>query len=309
MPAIEARFDLGWSEKLVYRYLLLPTVRKTLLEQREGAAWMSTRPAAGRGRFDAFNLFKISVLELPDDGSVGTSDYPPLWNQGAREGQYLHWNGSGNDIYQDDLMSVYPLNLGSSGFLPGSFEKVVIYLRDLPPAEFPFAIDDERAATGREIFESSCASCHAFDGDRVGQVTAQDEVGTDPEFLTMWSEAFVDGLTAINSPPFDFPGLRRVDGYLNVPLDGCWMRAPYLHNGSVPTLRALLEPPASRPAVFARGGELYDPIDMGFVSTSTVPGMSSYDTTVRGNSNAGHEYGTELTEDQKLDLLEFLKTL
>ncbi len=309
LPAIEARFDLSWSERLVYRYVLLPTVGKTLRQQQQGAAWMNTRPTAGHGRFDAFNLFKISVLGLADDGTVGTSDYPPLWDQGAREGQYLHWNGSGNSLREDDLMSVYPLNQGPSGFLEESFDRVTAYLYNLPSATFPFAIDAETAARGQVTYETHCASCHAFDGDRVGQVTAQTEVGTDPAFLEMWSEAFVDRLKSINSPPFAFPGLRRTDGYLNVPLDGAWMRAPYLHNGSVPGMVDLLSPEAARPAIFHRGSEIYNPDKMGFQSSVAGPGTSEYDTSIRGNSNVGHTYGVDLSEEEKRDLLEFLKTL
>lgn len=310
MPAIEKHFDLGWSERLVYRWVLLPTVGKTLRQQAADAAWMESRPDPGCGRFDAFNLFKISVLGLPDDGTVGTSDYPPLWNQGARQGQYLHWNGSGNDIRQDDLMSVYPLNQGPSGFLPESFDRVIDYLHDLPAPAFPFPIDAEKAERGRQLYELHCASCHAFGGEHVGQVTAQTEVGTDAEFLAMWSQEFVDRLKAIDSPPFSFPALRRTDDYLNVPLDGCWLRAPYLHNGSVPDLRALLQPPAERPQSFARGNPTYDPEAMGFVSSLPgPPGTSVFDTTLRGNSNAGHTYGTELDPDAKDDLVEYLKTL
>ncbi|MEM7585775.1 MAG: cytochrome c [Acidobacteriota bacterium] len=309
MPAITERFELSFSERLVYRYVLLPTVGKTLQKQAEGSAWLDSRPPSGHGRFDAFNLFKITVLGLDDDGTTGASDYPPLWHQGAREGQYLHWNGSGNQLREDNLMSVYPLNQGPSGFLEASFDRVVAYLRDVPPAAFPFAVDVEAAARGRVTYDAQCASCHAFDGDRVGQVTAQSEVGTDPEFLEMWSVAFVDALEAIDSPPFRFPSLRRTDGYLNVPLDGAWMRAPYLHNGSVPSLRALLSPVAERPATFHRGSEIYDPEAMGFRSSTGGAGTSLYDVSLRGNSNAGHTYGVDLTDEAKHDLLEFLKTL
>ena len=140
-------------------------------------------------------------------------------------------------------------------------------------------------------------------------MTPQKEVGTDPAFLGMWSQAFVARLKSIDSPPFRFPGLRRTDGYLNVPLDGCWLRAPYLHNGSVPTLRDLLQPAAARPVRFYRGSDVYDPVNMGFQSTAPGAGESLYDTTLPGNSNAGHEYGTELPAGQKAELLEFLKTL
>ena len=52
-----------------------------------------------------------------------------------------------------------------------------------------------------------------------------------------------------------------------MPLDGLWLRAPYLHNGSVPNLRALLDPPAERPRSFWRGSDLVDPGNGGFVST------------------------------------------
>jgi len=310
MPAIESRFELSWTERLVYRFVLLPTVGKTLRSQAKDASWMSSRPRPGRGRFDAFNLFKISVLGLDDDGSVGTSDYPPLWNQHAREGQYLHWNGSGNRLLEDDLMSVYPLNLGPSGFLPESFKRVTDYLSTLAPATFPFAIDDARAARGEAVYAAHCADCHSFEGDRVGQVTPQSEVGTDPEFLEMWSTAFVDGLKSIDSPPFSFPNLRRTDGYLNVPLDGVWLRAPYLHNGSVPSLRALLTEPANRPTRFRRGDEVFDPEVMGFRDQAGSSATTTeYDTSIRGNGNQGHSYGTGLADPDKLDLLEFLKTL
>ena len=309
LPAMEKRFQLGWSERLIYRYLLLPALKKTLIEQGKAAAWMNSRPDPGRGRFDAFNLFKIIVLGLPDDGSTGTSDYPPLWHQGARAGQYLHWNGSNNNLQDENLMSVYPLNNGPAGFLPQSFTRMTDYLRDLPPPAYPYPIDQAQAEKGKQIYDQYCAACHAFDGAKVGQVTPQEEVGTDPAFLKMWSKAFVARLKTIDSPPFHFPGLRRTDGYLNVPLDGCWLRAPYLHNGSVPTLRDLLRPAAERPLHFYRGSDVYDPVNMGFQSTVPGAGESLYDTTLPGNSNTGHEYGTTLSGEQKSDLLEFLKTL
>ncbi len=309
MPAIERHFDLSWSERLVYRYVLLPTVGRTIRKQSADAAWLDSRPVAGRGRFDAFNLFKITVLGLPDDGSVGTSDFPPLWRQGTRQGQYLHWNGSGNDVREDDLMSVYPLNLGPSGFLPDSFDRIVAYLHDVPSPAFPFPIESEGARRGQALFDVQCAQCHADDGAAVGQVTAQSEVGTDPAFLAMWTEAFVDRLRHLDAAPFAFPDLRRTDGYLNVPLDGAWMRAPYLHNGSVPTLRDLLEPVEHRPTRFHRGNDLYDDDAMGFVSSIADTRTTPYDTTLTGNSNAGHPYGTDLGPDEKRDLIEFLKTL
>jgi hypothetical protein len=55
-------------------------------------------------------------------------------------------------------------------------------------------------------------------------------------------------------------------GYIAAFLDGIWLKAPYLHNGSVPSLRDLLEPAAQRPKVFWRGYDVYDQTKVGFVS-------------------------------------------
>jgi hypothetical protein len=95
-----------------------------------------------------------------------------------------------------------------------------------------------------------------------------------------------------------------------MPLDGLWLR-PHLHNGSVPTLRDLLEPPERRPTVFYRGYTVYDYANVGFVTSGPEAEREGfrYDTSVRGNSNAGHVYGTDLTPEQKAVLLEFMKTL
>jgi hypothetical protein len=99
-----------------------------------------------------------------------------------------------------------------------------------------------------------------------------------------------------------------------MPLDGIWLRAPYLHNGSVPTLRDLLEPSADRPRVFYRGNDVYDAQRVGFVSEHAAQGTTKYfrfDTSLPGNSNAGHEgryYGTTLAPDDKDALVEYLKT-
>jgi hypothetical protein len=99
-----------------------------------------------------------------------------------------------------------------------------------------------------------------------------------------------------------------------MPLDGLWLRAPYLHNGSVPTLRDLLEPSARRPKTFYRGYDVYDPVKVGFVSTRDEENgrtFFKFDTAVAGNSNVGHEgkqYGTDLPAGDKEALVEYLKT-
>jgi hypothetical protein len=97
-----------------------------------------------------------------------------------------------------------------------------------------------------------------------------------------------------------------------MPLDGLWARAPYLHNGSVPTLRDLLNAPEMRPQTFYRGDDEYDSIQVGFRSDRSLSAdgrpLFLFDTTLPGNGNGGHTYGTDLDERAKVALLEYLKS-
>ncbi|TWU49465.1 di-heme-cytochrome C peroxidase [Rubripirellula reticaptiva] len=90
------------------------------------------------------------------------------------------------------------------------------------------------------------------------------------------------------------------------PLNGIWATAPYLHNGSVPTLWELLLPEGKRKPTFHVGSIEFDPVHVGFVDDARFP---TFDTSVDGNLNIGHEHGVDLEDDQKLDLIEYLKSL
>jgi len=112
-------------------------------------------------------------------------------------------------------------------------------------------------------------------------------------------------------------GIRAPLQYKARPLDGIWATPPYLHNGSVPNLYALLSPVAERPRVFYLGNREYDPVDVGY-RTEKFPGGFKLDTSIRGNSNSGHEFssgsrkgiiGPLLTPDERRALIEYLKTL
>ena len=102
------------------------------------------------------------------------------------------------------------------------------------------------------------------------------------------------------------------------PLDGIWATPPYLHNGSVPTIEALLSPVAERPTKFWLGHREYDPVRLGY-QTDELPGGFEFDTSLRGNRNTGHEFddgpkrpgriGRKLSPEERHALIEFLKTL
>ena len=101
-------------------------------------------------------------------------------------------------------------------------------------------------------------------------------------------------------------------GYEAKVLHGIWAAAPYLHNGSVPSLADLLEPAAKRPTTFQVGPE-YDSVRVGMAENQTGKDVNFSATSCEdpssGRSNCGHEFGTKLTDPDKDALLEYLKIL
>src|SRR5690606_22693114 len=94
--------------------------------------------------------------------------------------------------------------------------------------------------------------------------------------------------------------------YKGRPLNGIWATAPYLHNGSVPNLDELLKPPGQRVKQFQVGSREFDPVNVGFVNE----GHFTFDTTLSGNSNSGHDYGDVVfTEEERRQLIEYMKSL
>ncbi len=92
------------------------------------------------------------------------------------------------------------------------------------------------------------------------------------------------------------------------PINGIWTSAPYLHNGSVPTVYDLLLPAAQRPKQFYVGNRELDTDKVGYQATF-LEGSSLFDTTLPGNSNSGHEYGIQLSEPDRKALVEYVKSL
>ena len=132
--------------------------------------------------------------------------------------------------------------------------------------------------------------------------------------------------TTQTSPPATFklpPQLSDLPGAFRAPapaaaayearvLEGIWAAAPYLHNGSVPTLAELLKPAAERVAAF-KIGPSYDLVNVGIATEQTsfdqVLTTTDCSDLSSGNSRCGHEFGTSLPQAEKQALLEYLKTL
>jgi mono/diheme cytochrome c family protein len=113
-------------------------------------------------------------------------------------------------------------------------------------------------------------------------------------------------------------GVRELRAYKARPLAGVWATAPFLHNGSVPSLYQLLSPQDERATTFYKGTFEYDPRHLGYRTEAFTNGFM-FDTRITGNHNSGHEFragkrgngviGRLLQPEERWALLEYLKVL
>ena len=329
MAAIEAIYDMPLWERLLYRYLLIPATRKALVEQKQRFAWTYTRPEWGPGRIDPFNPVKFQELGLGDDGTIGNSDMMPLWNldhdrrDSSREYSF-HWDGLNRSLREVVVTGAIGDGMTYKTF-PAVDDRLRVFeswirLQQPPRSPFsssrahddPYYVDADEVRAGKAIYAQVCARCHTPGGARFRTVIPAFEIKTDRHRLDMWSEAAKTRYASYQPDyPWGFEAFHNEDGYVAVEHTGLWLKGPYLHNGSVPTLRDMLKPPAERPRTFYRGYDLVDAENGGFVSSGPLAERYGwlYDTTLPGNSNSGHEFGTDLSARDKARLLAYLKTL
>ena len=317
---------LGFIERLRLRFHEIYVLRERLLLLRQRLDYAEVQGSYGPGRLDSTSALKAFFgLSLGEafKRPVGTVEMASVWLMKARDGMSLHWNG--NNRSASERVWLGALHTGAVGAAAdaASIERTRIWLGTENPPEYPLrAPRSDRFERGRELYESRCASCHGrsgrdFSGAEVGKVTPLQVIRTDPNAARSYSAALAQRMNELqlaDRPPL--MEFRKTDpeGYANVPLDGLWLRAPYLHNGSVPTVLDLLEPASKRPTRFYRGYDVIDEQRLGFIST--VPEADgrrffAYYTGVAGNSNAGHEgprFGTDLPAADKDALVEYLKS-
>ena len=305
--------DLSWLDRLLYRFAIIPLTKKALVERGNQLEWMNRAglPDWGHGRDDSLNLPKYFLAKIPEDGSFGVADFPSIWalNQYGG-GKALSWDGSATSIRTFIVDSAVGVGARQSSHFEADMQWLADFLGKLPAPKYPFLINVQKVASGEVIFKAKCAGCH--DGPHVATVIPIEEIRTDRNRLDTWTQQAADGTNrAVTVLGIKREGVIKTQGYKSPYLDGIWLRAPYLHNGSVPTMRDLLKPVGERPKLFYRGYDLYDPENMGFVSQGE-PAMrvgSKIDVTQKGNGNQGHEYGTTLSSQDKELLMEYLKTL
>ena len=280
--------------------------------------------AWGNGRVDTFNPYKAIQFnwpldQLPESELTAASDYPSLWNQAPREGLQLHWDGNNPSVDERNLSAALGAGVTPVTVDHSSIKRIRDWTWTLKPPTYPYPVDKALAAQGAPLYQQYCLNCHGgpsfrdgvVEGSRLGKVEAIANIATDRHRLDSYTVEFATNQYALYpESSYRFRQFRKTNGYANHPLDGIWLRAPYLHNGSVPTLRALLDPPEQRPAVFYRGYDVYDQKNLGFVTNVEEANgrrFTRFDTSLPANSNSGHMYGTGLTPEQKSAIVEYMK--
>lgn len=207
------------------------------------------------------------------------------------------------------------------------FRDILAYLKSIEKPKYPLPIDAKLAQAGEQVFSKTCAGCHGtYDAaDKAGgkypnKVVPLEVIGTDPLRLTKLSKEFRQYMDKTWFGQGGSQHIAEPKGYVAPPLDGVWASAPYFHNGSVPTVYGVLTAEA-RPKYFRRVGTSkdYDTQNLGLkveVLNASAPKDAPaearrrvVDTTLPGLSNTGHLFGFKLSEKEKRQVIEYLKTL
>lgn len=265
----------------------------------------------------SFDWSDESTLDIPEE--LIPSDTPPWWL--LKKKNAMFYNGFvrgdfGRFLMASNLLTVK--DTSESAQVDAHMPDVLAYIYSLQPPKYPKAINQSLATQGKVLFEAKCSGCHGTYREKVSYpnlLIPQSLIGTDsalylsnysaPQFVNWFNRSwFTQGAHPARLEPFK--------GYIATPLDGIWASAPYLHNGSVPTLVALLKSEL-RPTFWSRNFDKpqYDYNKVGWVYTveKTAANTSTYSTTLNGYGNGGHYFGDGLSEKERRAVIEYLKTL
>lgn len=282
-------------------------------------------------------FYRMAGEPLPEAFPRAAAKVPALWGYGPKREVGQFCDGLGNGKHAGWGIAV-ELAAGQRpevvrSYLP-KIEAAEKELENFLPPAYARTIDQAGASRGKELFSRACAGCHGtYEVDAGGLPVykapayfAWEVVRTDRDRLDGNTPEFLELIrrNPLNDVVQAMPGQGQ--GYFAPRLVGIWARFPYLHNGSVPSIRALLSPASQRPRAFSLRGagerHRFDPGALGL--TVPAPGSKEealllkqarkgmrdvYFTERDGQSNQGHEFHTGLREAEKSDLIEYLKTL
>jgi len=338
--------DTGWPERMTTQFLVLPLVRNRLADLADadrplpfpnglpgstnGVAALKHKTGVALHQGDAGDNGIVSIPDLGYrhwrtsllvDSSYSLPDTDPSSRTQAGDLTPDHLQGLARitSFFTVPSMGVHPNRaIGHVDEATDIFSFLADAYRPMP---FPGTVNTQKALAGEAIFSRECAQCHGAYEWRDGRPSLvsypnwRGDVGTDPlraeTFSAELAATFSDTVYASEMT------IQPTGEYAAPPLTGLWASAPYLHNGSVPTLLDLLNP-ESRPATFLVGGHALDfeKVGLRLSFDGTYPGGYEpfsqpvlCDTSRPGQTNGGHRHGAALSPAQKQALIEYLKLL
>ncbi|MCR9065513.1 MAG: c-type cytochrome [Cytophagales bacterium] len=260
-----------------------------------------------------------SKASVDIDKSVIPTDVPAWWL--LKKKNAMFYTGVGRGDFSRLMMASSLLSLNDSSDahqIDSEFANMYAFIMSIDPPKYSKTIDQTAAKNGKIIFEKNCQQCHGTYGNNPtypNLLIPLETIKTDPELIkaNFSNSSMVDWYNKswFARPPFASQ-LVVQKGYIAPPLDGIWATAPYLHNGSVPTLEDLLNS-SQRPPIWKRNFNIeeYDARKVGwkYHTPASKTDTQTYDTSQKGYGNQGHYFGDGLSLSQRSDLIEYLKSL
>ncbi|MFQ3593023.1 MAG: hypothetical protein SNJ82_07510 [Gemmataceae bacterium] len=267
---------------------------------------------------------KFVNYDLQDDLC---EDVPAWWLLKKKKTMYYTGGADTRSVRSIMQFMMSPLNFPQAIYkAEDDFKDILAYIKSLEAPKYPLKVDARKAAQGEQLFRANCARCHGTYGEKwtyPNKIIALKDIGTDRRRFDGITRKFGEYYAQSWFAQCEHGQPIETDGYQAPPLDGIWATAPYLHNGSVPTLYGVLNSKA-RPSIFRRtfrtDRDVYDEKQVGWKVQvlDKVPPASSmtprefreiYDTRIPGRGNQGHTYGDKLSDEERFALIEYLKTL
>ena len=266
---------------------------------------------------DDLTWLKEPSIEIPD--LVVPADPPAWWLLKKKNAMFT--TGVGRGDFARLMMASSLLTLQDTTQareVDHHFTDVLAYINTLEPPKYNGDVDNNLASVGMDLFDQKCSGCHGSYGDE----------GKYPNYLIDLDLIETDSLLSVSNFAYSAftdwyngswfakgPNAAHLvpgRGYVAPPLDGVWATAPYFHNGSVPTLYHVLKS-SERPVYWKKyeSSFAYDHVHVGrqIMEKTYKQDKYTYDTTLPGYGNQGHNFGDKFTEQERMAVLEYLKLL